>query len=182
VSEVFDAANSECHVYVRRAGLLAAVGHDLELRVGAYRVELDRAGARVTARFDAASLRVVEAVEGRRRRPGRLSASDKAQIESNVVQKVLRAARHPSIEFQSTAIEALDGAYRVRGALTLLGRTRETEFTVVERGGELSAEVVVHQPDFAIEPFRAVGGALRVHPDVLVEFRARPRATTTREG
>jgi hypothetical protein len=37
-------------------------------------------------------------------------------------------------------------------------------------GARLSGEVVIHQPDFGIEPYRALGGALRVRPDVSVEF------------
>jgi hypothetical protein len=182
VIDAFDAGNSECRVYVRRAGLLAAVGHDLEIRVTEYRVELDRGAAHVSARFAAASLCVVDAVEGRRRCPGRLSARDKSQIESSICEHVLCVAVHPTIEFRSTAIASAGDEHHVRGTLTLLGRTRELSFVVTHRADELIAEVVVHQPDFAITPFSAVAGALRVRPEVTIEFRAPLSARTKRQA
>jgi len=173
VNCVFDAGNSECRVYVRRAGLLAAVGHDLEIRVGEYRIEFDRAAPRVMATFSADSLRVVDAVEGRRLCPGKISVKDKAQIDKTIRDQILRAVQHPTIVFDATAIEAHADDYHVRGQLTLHGCVRELSFVIAQRADQLSAQVVVHQPDFSITPFRAVGGALRIQPDVTIEFRAR---------
>ena len=158
--------------------MLAAVGHDLEIRVDDYAIELDRAALHVSARVEAASLRVVEAVEGRRRHPGELSSKDKAQIDATIADQVLRAAQYPTISFQSTGIESGVDRFRVGGRLTLRGVTRESTFVVLQRDGELSAQVIVHQPDFAIAPYRALGGALRVHPDVTIEFHARIQAAS----
>ena len=49
----FDASNSSCHVFTRRAGVLGAMGHDLELAVGTFWIEVDEATQRVSAELDA---------------------------------------------------------------------------------------------------------------------------------
>jgi YceI-like protein len=166
----FDANDGACRLYVRRAGLLSAVGHDLELRAGEFSVDVDAAALSVNARFTARAIEVVDAVEDRERRPGKLSAKDKAQIHDNLVNDVLEAARFPVIEFHSSAVEPRADGYSVRGRLSLHGVTRELTFAATRRGARLSGEVGIHQPDFGIEPYRALGGALRIRPDVAFVF------------
>lgn len=166
----FDASNSECRVFVRRAGLLSAVGHDLELRATDLAIDVDVAALHVRARVPAGALEVVDAIEGRERRPGKLSAKDKAQINENVANDVLEVARFPAIEFESTRVEPAPDGYRVHGRLSLHGQTRALAFVARRSGARLSGEVGIHQPDFGIEPYRALGGALRIRPDVSVVF------------
>lgn len=166
----FDASDSQCRVFVRRAGLLSAVGHDLELRASELVLDVDVAALRVHARFVARALEVVDAVEGRERRPGKLSPKDKAQINENLANDVLEVTRYPAIEFESTRIEPAPDGYRVHGRLSLHGQTRELTFMVKRNGARLSGEVGIHQPDFGIAPYRALGGALRIRPDVSVAF------------
>jgi polyisoprenoid-binding protein YceI len=166
----FDASHSECRVFVRRAGLLSAVGHDLELRATELAIDVDAAALRVRVRVAARALEVVDAVEGRERRPGKLSAKDKAQIHENLANDVLEVARFPAIEFESTRVEPGPDGYRVHGRLSLHGQTRELTFVAKRHGTRLSGEVGIHQPDFGIEPYRALGGTLRVRPDVSVVF------------
>ena len=92
----FHAGNSDCKLYVRRTGLLAAVGHDLELGVREYRVDVDESALSVRAEFDARSVHVIEAVDGAGKpRLGALAAKDKAQIDANIANDVLKVARHP---------------------------------------------------------------------------------------
>src|SRR5262245_5526513 len=108
----FDAANSVCRVYPRRAGLLGAVGHDLEVGVADYAIEVAPSGQRVDASFAAASLYVIDAVDGGRLRPGTLSAADKATINRHIAHDVLHASRYPTIAFHSTAVEARAGHHQ----------------------------------------------------------------------
>ncbi|MCZ7685148.1 MAG: hypothetical protein M5U28_42815 [Sandaracinaceae bacterium] len=63
----FDARTADCRVFTYKEGLLSAVAHDLELSVRSFDIELSEDRSRITARFDARSIEVVEPiVEGRR--------------------------------------------------------------------------------------------------------------------
>jgi YceI-like domain len=174
----FHAGNSQCKLYVRRTGIFAAVGHDLELGVRDYHVDVDASIPSVRAEFDARSVHVVEAVDSAcAPRPGALTAKDKAQIDANIVGEVLQVARYPLITFESSAIEVAAHRYFVRGRLTLTGRVREIALPVLREGDGLRLDVALHQPDFGIAPFRALGGGLRLAPDVRFCFSARAAAT-----
>jgi hypothetical protein len=166
---IYDASNSRCRIYVRRAGLLGAVGHDLELQAADYRIDVDEAAPQVRAEFSASSLRVVEAVEGRELRPGRLSPADKTQIERNIADAVLEAVKYPKITFRTASVASIEDGYHLRGQLSLHGRERVIEMVVRRReNAGFETEVSLLQPDFGIQPFRALAGALRVRPEVLV--------------
>jgi hypothetical protein len=166
----YDPTNSSCRVYTRRMGLLGAIGHDLEIRVTDYSIEVDQAGLQAHATFSARSLHVAWAVEGQQPRPGKLSTKDTQQIDQHIAQDVLEASKYPNIEFHSTRIEPHADGYRVQGRLLLHGQERSIELSVQRRDSRLVAEVTVRQPDFGIAPFRAFGGALRVRPEVLACF------------
>jgi hypothetical protein len=167
----FDPTSSECRVYTRRTGVLSAIGHDLELAVDRYEIDVEEAPLRVRASFDAGSLRVLGAIKGGALLAGELSTGDRAQIDRQVAEEVLEAGRHPQIEFASTQVGPAADGYRVRGLLRLHGAERPIAFSARRSGGRLEAEVVLHQPDFGIKPYRAFGGALRLHPDVRVRIR-----------
>src|SRR5581483_12256403 len=94
-----DATTAECLVFTRKAGLLAAVGHDLKLRVERFEVAIDDQGIR--ARFDAASFRVVCAQVDGKDAPGALSQRDRGEIEKTIAREVLEARKHAAIEFRS---------------------------------------------------------------------------------
>lgn len=171
----FDPSNSRCRILTRRTGLLGAVGHDLELAATDYAIELDRDGTepagvvQLRARFAAESIQVVGAREHGELRADALSTRDQAEINRHVREDVLHSARFPAITFDSTTVERAGAGYRVTGRLALHGVQRELSFTVARRDDGLQAEVVLHQPDYGIKPFRALGGALRVHDDVVVQ-------------
>lgn len=123
----------------------------------------------VRAEFSASSLRVIEAVEGRQLRPGRLSSADKAQIERNIAEQVLEAARYPKIAFRTANITPGAGGYRMSGTLSLHGHERAIEVVAQRRpNAGFESDVVLQQPDFGIRPFRALAGTLRVRPELLV--------------
>jgi polyisoprenoid-binding protein YceI len=158
------AANARCSVFTFKQGLLSAVGHDLEIEVGAFEVRWV-AGA-VDATFDARSLRVRGAIVGGRLDPAVLSARDRAQIDENA-RGSLGAASHPTIRLRAAPVPDPPPA-RLVGQLTLHGQTQEITVTLAREASGWAATGTIHQPDFGITPFSAMLGALRVKPEVRV--------------
>ncbi len=163
--------DAECLVYVYRAGLLSAFGHDLELRVGRFTIEADEAARRGEARFDVASLRVVGAVRGGTVDPGALASDDRREIE-RTIGAVLDAAAYPEIRFVASRVEEDGRDFVVSGDLTIRGVTRAIAARARPADGRYLTEVRLHQPDFGIRPYSAFAGALRIEPDVLVRLTA----------
>lgn len=172
----FGADRATCEVLTFREGLLSPVAHDLLLRAAAFHVTIDPDAPAVQAEIDAGSLRVVTALRDGRPLPGALRPADVKEIEATIAREVLRAARFPVVRFASARVSRTEGGYDVRGRLTLLGTTRDVSLRVRRDAGRLATEVRLHQPDYGIRPYRAMLGALRVKPDVLV------RAVTPAEG
>jgi polyisoprenoid-binding protein YceI len=162
-----DASTADCLVYTFREGLLSAVGHDVCLRVERFAIEVsgDANAPSILARFDAASLRVT----------GDVAPADARKIERNAADDVLAAPSFPTIEFRSTRVARDGERARVDGILTLHGHSRELSFDATADGAAWSAEVRLDQRDFAIQPYTAMLGALRVKPEVVVRVRV-PRA------
>jgi polyisoprenoid-binding protein YceI len=159
-----DATTAECLVFTFRQGLLAAVGHDLCLRVGRFTVEIGDDDA-ITAEFDATSLRPI----------GDVSTADARKIERNAADDVLDARRFPAIAFRSTEVTRDGERARIAGTLALHGVTRPIAFDAVADAAGWRAEVRLDQRDFGIRPYVALLGALRVRADVVVRIVV-PRA------
>jgi polyisoprenoid-binding protein YceI len=164
----FDASSAECLVLTYKEGLLSAVGHDLQIRVTRFDLDVESSPPSVRARLDAASLRVDGARRDGALDRGELSDADREKIEHNIVAEVLEAGREAAIVFTSTAVTPEGEGYRVSGDLTLHGHTRPVTFVARPEGDRLVAEVRIHQPDFGIKPYQAMLGALKVKPDVTV--------------
>lgn len=162
------AGGATLEVLTFREGVLAAAAHDLLLRASEFEIAVDPAGPSVEARVVAASLRVVGALRDGRALPGALSPADVRDIERTIASTVLGASRFPEIRFVSAAVSPRADGFEVRGALSVAGATREIAVPVRRAGGLLLAEAALHQPDFGIRPYRAMLGALRVKPDVVV--------------
>jgi hypothetical protein len=158
----FGPATASCEVFTFREGVLAAVGHDLKLRVQRFEIEVER--SRVSARFDAASLRVVAAMRSGKEDAGALSDRDRQEIERNVAREVLEAHRFPEVSFASTQV--LPG--RIRGTLSLHGREQAGEFPFEEISRRCVARIDLDVRQFGIRPYTAMLGALRVAPIVHV--------------
>ncbi len=166
----FDATSSLCRVVVKREGLLSAVGHDLEIGIADYAIELDGSGRQIDATFSAGSVYVIDAIDhDGALRPGTLSAHDKASIDRNIANDVLEAATYPTVEFHSDRVEPNGArAHRVQGRLRLHGRERPISFEITRSDDRWLAEIELRQPDFGIRPFKAFAGALRIQPAVRV--------------
>ena len=174
----FDAASAECLVLTKKEGLLAAIAHDLKIRVTTFSIEVDEATRRIEARFDARSLRVVTAMQDGVDAPT-LSAANKREIEGNIIREVLEARTYPEVRFVSSVVEEANGAYRVTGKLGLHGHQRQIVVRVHREGDRYIGEARIHQPDFGIRPYSAMLGALKVQPDVTVRVAVPAPVTPT---
>ena len=157
----FDATNADVEVHAFKEGLLAAMGHDLKIRVTRFAIDIAEDRSSLTATFDPDSLVVESVLDG-----GEVSAKDRAEIEANIRKKVLHPQRHPEISFASTAIEPVADGLRITGELTLHGTSRTLSVCSHRVGHEQIVEVPLHQPDFGIKPFKAPLGVIKIKPEV----------------
>lgn len=162
----YDEESADCIVQVHKEGALSALGHDLDLRVGRFSVEVAD-GSRVRASFDVDSIRVVTAT-----RAGEpidaLSANDREKIEALIRNDILEASRFSEVVFESSEVGTSEFGRVVRGRLTLHGVTRPVEARSRIQGEVETFRTRIHQPGFGIKPYRAMLGALRVQADVFV--------------
>src|SRR3954452_4953332 len=112
-------------IRVYKSGVLWAFGHDHEIAAPVRSGTVDAAAHHVELRTNAASLRV---------RDPKTSEKDRAEIQKAMLgPEVLDSERHTEIAFRSTAAEpAGEGAWQVRGELTLHGATRPVVVEVRE--------------------------------------------------
>lgn len=159
-----------------RTGLGSRAGHDLVIEVSAWRGRLTiapgetQASGELTADVD--SFTVVEGRGGVKP----LTDSDRADIRSTIRQKILDAARHPTIEFRSDSVSGPADDATVRGQLTIRGTTRPISLTAALQDGEggtrLRARAEVTQSDWGVKPYSAFLGALKLRDSVEIEVDA----------
>lgn len=165
----FHPDNADVLVFTFKEGLLSAMAHDLKIRVTRFSIHVDETTNAIEATFDPASLRVVTAMKDGAEAHGALSDSDRKKIEGNIVDDVLEARKFPEIRFVSSSVEEDEGTgYRVRGKLTLHGKTQDVSFVSRTDGEGQVAQIEIHQPSFGIQPYSALLGTLKIKPDVLV--------------
>lgn len=165
-----DQDSAECFVFTYKEGLLSAVAHDLKIRVTRFAIDVDQRARTVEASFDATSLRVVCAMTNGTESKGALSASQKREIEGNIVRDVLAARDFPEIRFKSTAVEDEGDGFRIKGQLALHGKRKSVAVLVRKEAKSYVVTARVHQPDFGIRPYTALLGTLKVKADVDVRI------------
>jgi len=166
---------SECIVLTFREGLLSSFGHDLEIAVTRFDVQVDEAARRVDASFDAASLRVMRAL--RDGVESALSDADRRTIEDAIRRDVLDVKHHPEVRYRSSRVVDVEGGFDVTGKLTLHGKERDVPVQLRRIGDRYVAEMRLEQPDFGIQPYSAFLGAIKVKPGLVVRvvFPVEPR-------
>jgi polyisoprenoid-binding protein YceI len=165
----YDAHNADCFVFTFKEGLLSPVAHDLRLRVTSFAIDVDGASNTVVASFDTSSLRVDTPMKNGAENPTALSAADKHKIASQIRDDVLHSGQHPEAEFRSSCVSArADGGYDLQGELTLHGVTKRIDVQTQLVAGRQQLELTLHQPDFAITPYRAMLGTLKIRADVTI--------------
>ncbi len=164
--------DAECLVFTFKDGLLSKVGHDLQLRVGRFWIDVEPSSVR--AEFDSRSLEVVGAVEAGRLAPEVLTEENKKQIAANARNEVLRVNLHPTISFESTRVTRPDERHaQIVGTLGLCGVERTLTCTARAMNDQWLVEVELLQSDYGIRPFRALMGTLKVQDRVRILLRAR---------
>ncbi|MCO6010604.1 YceI family protein [Actinoallomurus purpureus] len=158
-------------VRTSRSGVGRKVGHDLTIEVTRWSGEAvvdpaDPASLSVTVSAEVDSLKVREGTGGIKP----LTDSDRAEIEKNAREKILRAREHPVITFRSTGVEGTPEAFTITGDLTIMGRTN----AISVRGGveddRVRGGTTVVQTRWGIKPYSALLGALKLADEVAVEF------------
>jgi polyisoprenoid-binding protein YceI len=162
--------SGSCRVQTYREGVAQKVGHDLIIEVSQWEAnaEVDQNG-RLTAVSLQADPRSLQVLEGHRGvKP--LTDSDRAEIRSNIDEKVLRGE---SISFRSSEVELTDERITVRGELTMAGTTRPATFELhLDDHGHVQGTLQVTQSEWGIKPYRAFMGALKVRDTVEVVLDA----------
>jgi hypothetical protein len=156
-------------IHAFREGLLSGLGHDLELRVGRFRIT--QSSRSIFARLEPSSIVIDGALKQGRLDTSVLSAADIEKIRHSLQTDVLRTARFPEAQFTGRVFGD-EAPYRVSGELTLCGVTQPLTLNLQRVGEVLRGEVELVPSTFGIKPFRALGGALKVQDRVLVLVEA----------
>jgi polyisoprenoid-binding protein YceI len=175
----FDASDGELLVYTGVAGRAARMGHRLTLALNQWQATVQWSGeepVKADLIVDVDSLEVLRGDGGLTP----LSGPEKTLVRASAL-RCLGARRYPRIDFAANTIEQTDDGYRLSGALTIHGKTRQQVVDVrtddLDDSWRLSSEVAVRQSDFGIRPYSQLMGSLKVADEVTVSFTAQ-RAKT----
>ncbi len=155
-----------CRIRVFKAGLLSAMGHDLELDLPSFQLEID--GDRVEGRFDARSLAVRGALQGGRLDERALSEKDKREILDNLRKSVFKAHRPGEIRFEGQLDEDDGEQLEGQGTLHIPPRQSPLRFRATRSGERVEAVLRLDQTRWGIEPFKAPLGVLKIQPELEV--------------
>ena len=156
----------QVQIFVQREGLLARLGHDLQLSARQFEIRLQ--DNLVRGRFASDMLRVDGVIHRGRLDQSVLSNAEKTQIEQTVRDDILQSGKYPQILFEGTVQGQGPGGRRVEGRLHMVGSEQAIAATVHEDGGIARAEVVLTPSSWGIAPYRAMAGALRIKDRVQV--------------
>lgn len=171
-----DPAQSLVVIEVRRDGSLGHLGHDHVVASHELRGHIAPAAGRgdLSVRLDRLVVDepALRADAGFETRP---SAAAIAATRTNMLDKTLRAARHPYAFIRVDSVLTEADSARLGLALTLNGVTRRLSVPArIDAGAErllVSGQLRLKQTDFGIEPFSILAGAIRVSDEVEVRFR-----------
>jgi polyisoprenoid-binding protein YceI len=170
---VVDSSASTIKVIVRRAGLLARLGHDhvvASRQIRGY-VAPDAGHADLEFRLDDMTVDE-EALRREALLDTQPSEEDIAGTRSNMLTRVLDAERYPVVRLRAETVEGQPDQLQL--AVTLHGITRG--YTLPARLERLpgriraSGEMELRQSDFGIKPLAVLGGALRVEDVLQVRY------------
>lgn len=159
-----------------RAGLGAAIGHDLTIEATSWDgtaqvVQAEPAQSWVRVRVRADSLTVREGSGGVKP----LTDSDRSEIWRTMREKILLTQTHAEISFLSTGFSGSPADLAVNGELSILGISRPLSFHAVLTEGDppqVTGRAQVVQSEWGIKPYSAFFGALQLRDAVDVHFDA----------
>jgi hypothetical protein len=178
-----DTRESDLRIVVYRGGPLAKFGHNHVLRAGDLKGEVHLAPefhrSAFQLEFSAAAL-IVDPEDARLDEgpefAGALSPEAIEGTRENLLgPRVLDAARFPAITLRSVSIAGSEALPIITVRVGLHGVERDLSFQgALERDADrlvVSGALLLHTPDFGIEPFTAMGGGLRVEEQLKIRFR-----------
>lgn len=170
-----ESGRSNFIVKVGAAGLLSSLGHDHTIKIasftGSVKINpdaLDQSSMTMSVRTN--SLTVIDTG---------ISDSDRKEVQSNMLDKVLEVGQFPTATFNSTKVTGLqrngnDAKLTLEGDLNLHGVQRHIAIpmTVTMSGDQLHArgEIGLKQTDYKIVPFSAGMGSVKVKDEVRLTF------------
>ena len=160
-----DTQRSSLVIHVGKAGLLSAAAHEHWVNAPIADGILDDSSTIPSVRFvvDAAKLTVMADKS--------LSGKELAEVQSNMLNKVLEPSKYPSIIFQSTRVQGVrDGSWKVDGNLTLHGATRPVAVDARSERGAYVGTARIKQTDFGIQPIQVGGGVVKVKNELEIRF------------
>lgn len=163
---------SRFDVLVEPAGIFGAFGHDHRIRARAVSGTIIYDGADVAASSVEITVSTAELVV----LPLGADREDAPEVEAAMREEVLEVERFPTITFRSRSVAPIGGGARVRGDLTMVGRTRpvtvDVELQASPRRIVADARFSIRQTDWGIDPYRAALGTIRVADRVTFDVRA----------
>ncbi len=167
-----DERDGELLVLTEREGPAARVGHRLTLVMTRWRAEVqERHGVLhgLRMRIDLSGLQVREGHGGLKP----LSFAER-ELARRQALRALRAKHHPSVDFETDRVSALEHGYDLDGRLRIAGETRPRQLRVHEvADGRVTCSAEVSQSAHGLTPVSFMMGALRVSDVVTVRFSAR---------
>lgn len=164
----FSPPDATCRVRVFKAGVLSAVGHDLELDVTRFSLTVEPDAVQGT--FDGTSMTVRGALVDGRVDPGGLKDKDKRDILDNIRKAVFKRHRPAEIRFESDDVDVTEDGIEGSGTLSIPPHRHDLDFELEVVGDRARAVLRLHQPDWGLTPFKAPLGVLKVQPAVEVHL------------
>lgn len=163
--------NGSCRIHTYREGVAQKVGHDLIIEVAQWQASVevgeDGTPAAISLEADPRSLQILEGHRGVKP----LTDSDRAEIRSNIDEKILRGQ---PISFRASGVELAGRRMVVSGELTMAGSTRPVTLELeLDEHGAVRGTLPVTQSEWGIKPYRAFMGALKVRDTVEVVLDAK---------
>jgi polyisoprenoid-binding protein YceI len=169
------AAESSLTVFVGKAGLLSALGHDHIIAAksfgGRAMVPASDLG-QGSLEFEVEAKSLVVADQG-------ISDKERNEIQEAMHAVVLETSRFPKIGFRSVSIANLKPSgegqsFTLNGDLTLHGVTRRVAVpvivTITSERLRATGEITIKQTDFGIKPYSAGLGSVKVKDAVKLSF------------
>ncbi len=175
-SRAIDPDRSVVTVKVYKAGLFGGLGHNHEIQGPIQQGSVDEEKGTVELVIDTRQLKVMDQ---------EISEKDRAEIQQNMDgPKVLDIDHFPEIRFRSTAAKPSgENKWTVQGELEIHGQTRPVTMEVTRYAGtaseaaRYSGAIELRQRDFAIRPYSAAAGAIKVKDEIRVEYDVAIRTT-----
>ncbi len=169
-SRPVDVRSSRVTVYAYRAGIFGGFGDNHEIAAPITEGSLDESARRITLRFDARQMRVLDP---------KLSPDKRAEVQQRMLgPEVLDVAHFPEIVFESTSVQQqAGGPLLVNGTLRLHGQTHPVVGTATQTAGGYRGTFKLKQRDFGIQPVSIAGGTVKVKDELSIEFEIHPAAS-----